>query len=82
MESRGEGTDEGEGTGERAGMRAVLGLVLVGLETALRERREEPWGAAREDALLAALRLIRTAFSHDLDVVAALRRTVHTGVLT
>eukprot|EP00884_Botryococcus_braunii_P018275 jgi/Botrbrau1/5130/Bobra.0172s0002.1 len=65
--------------GERAGLRAALGLVLAGVETALRERREEPWGAAREDALLAALRLIRIAFTYDLDVVAALRKSVHTG---
>lgn len=56
-------------------MRAVLGIAMGGAESLAVDRKESDHGAARESAVLAALKLLRLGFERDVDVVQALRRT-------
>ena len=58
----------------------AIEVVLAGRADALAaERRDCDWGGAKEGAVLAALRLLRTAFDLDAPLVAALRRSEHSG---
>lgn len=60
-------------------MRTIETLLAGGADQLAAERQDTDWGAAKEGAVLAALRLIRTAFSLDSAVVAALRQTEQSG---
>ncbi|KAK9838304.1 hypothetical protein WJX81_003260 [Elliptochloris bilobata] len=61
--------------GEREAARAAWGLLAGGVDALMLERRDAGWGAAKEAAVLAALRLLRLAFERDIACVAALRRS-------
>jgi len=65
--------------GEREAARAAWGLLAGGVDALLAERRDAAWGAAKEAAVLAALRLLRLAFERDVAAVAALRRSPQAG---
>jgi len=63
---------------EREGARGAW-AALGGVDALLAERRDAPWGAAKEAAALAALRLLRLALERDGAAVAALRRAPQAG---
>ena len=65
--------------GEREALRAAWGLLAGGVDALLLERRDAAWGAAKEAAVLAALRLLRLAFERDAAAMAALRRSPQAG---
>jgi hypothetical protein len=60
-------------------MRAIEAVLMGGADALAAERRDRDWGGAKEGAVLAALRLLRTAFDLDAAVVAALRHSEHSG---
>ena len=60
-------------------MRTIETVLAGGADQLMAERQNTDWGAAKEAAVLAALRLIRTAFAFDVAVVAALRHTEQSG---
>ncbi len=60
-------------------MRTVESLLTSGAERLAVERQSMEWGVAKESAVLAALRLLRTAFDIDAPLVEALRHSEHTG---
>ncbi len=60
-------------------MRTIETVLAGGADQLMAERQNTDWGAAKEAAVLAALRLIRTAFAFDTAVVAALRHTEQSG---
>ncbi len=60
-------------------MRTIETILAGGADQLAAERQDTDWGAAKEAAVLAALRLIRTAFTLDTAVVAALRQTELSG---
>ena len=60
-------------------MSAVLQLVLQGTDAIAAERKDSLAGAAKEGALLAALRLLRTAMQLDGEVLSVLRATHRNG---
>ncbi|KAL3148728.1 hypothetical protein ABBQ38_014140 [Trebouxia sp. C0009 RCD-2024] len=64
-----------------AALRAVMHLVDEGVEHAL-EERSKPWGAAREGALLAALRVLVTALQTDTWLLQELRQYPKSGQYT
>lgn len=57
----------------------VESLLAGGAERLALERQSTDWGAAKEAAVLAALRLLGTAFDLDAPLVEALRHSEHTG---
>ncbi len=66
-------------TGQREAMRTIETVLAGGADQLMAERQDTDWGAAKEAAVLAALRLIRTAFAYDTAVVAALRHSEQSG---
>lgn len=60
-------------------MRTIETVLSGGADNLAAERQDTDWGAAKENAVLAALRLIRTAFTLDFAVVAALRHSEQSG---
>ncbi len=64
---------------EREGARGAWAALAGGVDALLAERRDAPWGAAKEAAALAALRLLRLALERDGAAVAALRRAPQAG---
>jgi hypothetical protein len=60
--------------GERSAMRAALATLSCGVDHLAHERHAAPYGAAREAAALAALRLINTGLAHDAAFVEAAAR--------
>ena len=69
----------GPDAGERQAMSAVLQLVLQGTDAIAADRKDSLAGAAKEGALLAALRLLRTAMQLDGEVLSVLRTTHRNG---
>eukprot|EP00887_Chlorella_sp_A99_P002898 scaffold6.g2898.t1 len=67
--------------GERGTMRAAMSTLLAqDVDGLARERHAAPHGAAKEAAVLAALRLLRRVFERDAELVAALVGATLTGV--
>jgi hypothetical protein len=60
--------------GERSAMRAALATLSCGGDHLAHERHAAPYGAAREAAALAALRLINAGLAHDVAFVEAAAR--------
>lgn len=69
------------GAGEREAMRALAAVLSGGADALAAERRDTDWGAAREGAVLGALRLLRCAFELDTPMIAALRQGEQSGGL-
>jgi len=65
--------------GERGLMRALRMTALSDVDQAAHERKEEPWGAAKEAAVLAGLRLMSTSLRCDAKFVAAASRANRSG---
>lgn len=63
--------------GERQAMRSTLQLVLQGTDSLAGDRKDSPAGPAKEAALLAALRLLRTALELDVPTLRALQQGHH-----
>lgn len=65
---------------ERTTLRAALTTACgVDVDQLAQERHAAPYGAAKEAAVLAALRLLRAALDRDAPLVAALRAASHAG---
>jgi hypothetical protein len=62
-------------------MRTIESLLAGGAVKLAAERQGTEWGASKEAAVLAALRLIRTAFNIDAHLVETLRHTEHVGAV-
>jgi len=65
--------------GERGLMRALRMTALSDVDQAAHERKEEPWGAAKETSVLAGLRLMSTSLRCDAEFVAAASRANRSG---
>ena len=65
--------------GDREAMRTVASILMGGSEQLMAERAGSPEGAAKETAVLAALRLLRAAFDRDQAAVALLRQSEVSG---
>lgn len=65
--------------GERGLMRALRMTALSDVDQAAHERKEEHWGAAKEAAVLAGLRLMSTTLRCDAEFVAAASRANRSG---
>lgn len=64
---------------EKNAARAALTTLSIGVEGLAAERNNTIYGAAKEAAALAALRLLHAVFQHDADFVAAARRSLQYG---
>ena len=60
-------------------MRAAMTTLMCEVDTLAHERHAALYGAAKEGAALAALRLLRAVLERDLELVAALRGATLTG---
>lgn len=61
-------------------LRAALTTACgVDVDQLAQERHAAPYGAAKEAAVLAALRLLRAALDRDAPLVAAMRAATHAG---
>lgn len=65
--------------GERGAMRTAMRVLLTPIEQLAYERHAAPYGKAKEEAALAALRLLSAVFEVDTGFVAAIRRVTHTA---
>lgn len=61
-------------------MRTLASILMGGAQQLMAEREDSPEGAAKETAVLAALRLMRAAFERDQAAVAFLRQSEVSGV--
>ena len=61
-------------------MRTLASILMGGAQQLMAEREDSADGAAKETAVLAALRLIRAAFDRDQAAVAFLRQSEVSGV--
>ncbi len=60
-------------------LRACMRILLAPVEQLAAERNGAPYGAAKEAAALAALRLLCAVLEVDAEFVAAVRRATLTG---
>ncbi|KAL4853554.1 Nuclear pore complex protein NUP205 [Chlorella vulgaris] len=65
--------------GERNTLRAAMVTCLVEVDRLASERHASCFGAAKEAAVLAALRLLRVALDRDVELVAAMRQASHSS---
>ena len=56
-------------------MRAIFSLVSQGMDTLAIDRKNNPDGVAKEAALLASLRLLRSCLRIDTEVISILKAT-------
>ncbi|KAL4457392.1 hypothetical protein ABPG75_012257 [Micractinium tetrahymenae] len=65
--------------GERHVLRAAMATALIEVDRLAYERHSAPFGAAKEAAVLAALRLLRCALERDLELVTSMRQASHSA---
>lgn len=64
---------------ERGTLRAAMATAGVEVDRLAFERHASPFGAAKEAAVLAAMRLLRSALDRDVELVGAMRAATHSG---
>ncbi|KAL4441042.1 hypothetical protein ABPG77_010473 [Micractinium sp. CCAP 211/92] len=65
--------------GERNVLRAAMVTTLIEVDRLAFERHSAPFGAAKEAAVLAALRLLRRALEQDVELVVAMQQASHSA---